>query len=169
MSFKKIATPTLAVAIIVSAFGSTGAFAQQGSQLADEDVARILDLVRADIAQQRVDLISTAMRFEPSESAAFWPSYREFEAELTDIADGRLAVIRDFAANFETMSDAKARELGEQGLALAGRRHELRQQYFARLADEISPIIATRFLQVDNQIQMILDLQLAAEIPLIQK
>ena len=169
MSFKKIAATALAGAVIVSAFGVAGAFAQQASQVDDEDVARFLDLVRADISQQRVDLISTAMRFEPSESAAFWPIYREFEAELTAIADARLALIRDFAANFETMSDAKARELGEQALALAGRRHELRQQYFARFADEISPVIATRFLQVDNQLQMILDLQLAAEIPLIQK
>ncbi len=169
MSFKKIAATALAVTIIVSVFGSAGAFAQQASQLDDEDVVRILDLVRADIAQQRVDLISTAMRFEPSESAAFWPIYRDFETELTAIGDARLAVIRDFAANFDTMSDAKARELGEQSLALAGRRHELRKQNFARLADEISPVIATRFLQVDNQLQMLLDLQLAAEIPLIQK
>jgi len=169
MSSKKIATFAFVATVVVSGLGVAVAFAQQASPVDDEDVVRILDLVRADIAQQRVDLISTAMRFEPSESAAFWPIYRELETELTAVADARLAVIRDFAANFETMTDAKARELGEQSLALAGRRHELRQQYFARIADEISPVIATRFLQVDNQLQMLLDLQLAAEIPLIQK
>ncbi len=165
MSFKKIAALALSLTVIVS----TLAAAQQGSQVDEEDVARILDLVRADIAQQRVDLISTGMRFEPDESAAFWPIYREFETELEAIGNERLTMIRDFAANFETMSDAKARELGEQALTLAGRRHELRRQFFARMADEISPVIATRFLQVDNQLQMILDLQLASEIPLIQK
>ena len=164
MSLKRITTILLVVAL-----GATGAFAQQGVQVDEDTAARYLELVRADIAQDRVDLISTAMRFEPAESAAFWPIYREFEGELTDIGNERLAIIRDFAASFETMSEEKARELGERSLALAGRRHELRQEYFERIADEISAVIASRFLQVDNQIQMLLDLQLAAEIPLIQK
>ena len=66
------------------------------------------------------------------------------------------------------MNGQTARSLGDRLLALESRRTAVRQRYFHRIADEISPIVAARFLQVDNQIQLLLDLQIASEIPLIQ-
>ena len=63
----------------------------------------------------------------------------------------------------------KARELGEKVLSLEEQRTALKRKYFARIADAMSPVVAARFLQAENQINMVLDLQLASQIPLIKK
>jgi hypothetical protein len=153
----------------VVALLSTAAFAQQAVQVDEETANRYIELVRSDINRDRVALIGQAMAFSADESATFWPIYNEFEAELNQLGDARVALIRDYAANFTMMTDAKALELGQRSLELESQRTALRQSYFDRISAEMSPVIAARFLQVDRQLQMLLDLQIASELPLIQR
>ena len=67
------------------------------------------------------------------------------------------------------MTDEKAGELARKALDLEVQRTALKKKYFERVEKAMSSVIAARFLQAENQINMLLDLELASELPLIQK
>jgi hypothetical protein len=130
---------------------------------------QMIELVRTDIQKQRVAIIGDAMQFTADEAAMFWPIYEEYEAERSEIGDQRMALIMDYADHFQTMTDEKAAELGATALGLEEARTALKKKYFQKLQAEMSPVTAARFLQVENQLTMVLDLQIASQVPLISK
>ena len=159
---KKYALWALALTVVLVALPAT---AQEEPMTEDE----IIELVRSNIQKDKVAIIGAAMNFSAEEAGKFWPIYKGYETELTSVSDQRVALIKDFAANFETMTDAKAKELGETAMGIEKQRMKLKHACFEKLATEMSPVIATRFLQVENQLNMLLDLQLAQQLPLIEK
>jgi hypothetical protein len=95
--------------------------------------------------------------------------YRQYEADLSANYDRRLSLIRDYAQNFETMSDTKARELALEVLNTDISRARLLRHYYYEMERATSSVVAARFVQVERQIGLLIDLQIAAEIPLIQR
>ena len=67
------------------------------------------------------------------------------------------------------MTDAKAKKLAEQAMSIEKERMKLKHACYEKLASSISPVVAARFLQVEGQLNLLLDLQLAEEMPLIEK
>lgn len=82
---------------------TTAAFAQ--------DLDSFIELLRSDVKTEKKAIITEVMQFNEAEAAAFWPAYRNYEFELDKIGDARVALIKDYAENYETMTDAKAKEL----------------------------------------------------------
>ncbi len=154
--------------LVVSFFLGMGAILVAQEQQA-VSIDEFIEMVRTGVKKERVTLMGEAMQFTGDEAGDFWPIYSDYEAEFSKLGDERLALVKDFAANYQTMTAEKARELGEKVLSLEEQRTALKKKYFARIADAMSPVVAARFLQAENQINMLLDLQLASQIPLIKK
>ncbi len=127
-----------------------------------------VELLRSDVRSQKIAIITEIMQFTDDEDTKFWPVYREYEAELAKINDERLALIKDYAANYETITDDVADRLARGALDLEGRRHALKLKYYDRFKSVVPPKTAARFLQVENQILLLLDLQIAASLPIVQ-
>jgi len=127
-----------------------------------------VELLRSDIRAQKVGIITELMAFTEAEDKAFWPIYREYDAELTALNDEKLKAIQQFADNYGTLTDAMADSLATKALDLESRRTALKQKYHARIKSELSPRIAARFLQIENQILLLLDLQIAASLPIVE-
>lgn len=126
-----------------------------------------IELVRGALKRDRVQLITQAMNFSAEEAAAFWPIYKDYEAEFTEIGDERLALIGEYAESYAQMTDDKAGELARGSLALEERRTALKRECFEKIEEEMSSVLAARFLQVENQINLLLDLQISQQLPLI--
>jgi hypothetical protein len=79
-----------------------------------------------------------------------------------------VALIKDYAANYGKVTDPIADRLARGVLDLEGQRHALKLKYYDRFKSAVSPVTAARFLQVENQILLLLDLQIAASLPIVQ-
>ncbi len=123
------------------------------------------ELLRSDLRTQKVAVITEVMEFTEAEDQAFWPVYREYEAELAKINDARMALIKDYAMGYETLTDATADGFAVRALGLESSRHALLERYYARFKSVIPAKTAARFLQVEHQILLLLDLQIAASLP----
>ena len=134
----------------------------------EENLHAYTELLRSDLRSQKVAIITELMQFTEDDDAKFWPVYREYETELAKLNDERLALIKDYAANYETITDGVADRLALGALDLEGRRHALKSKYYDRFKSVVSPKTAARFLQIENQILLLLDLQIAASLPIVQ-
>ena len=124
-----------------------------------------IELLRQDLKTQKVAIITETMNFTEEESNIFWPVYREYDFEMTTLADEDLAIIKDYAENFEKMTDAKAKELMDRAMKVDEKRIKLRKKYFKEFQKVLPAIRAARLMQVDNQMSLLIDLQIASELP----
>ena len=128
-----------------------------------------LELLRSDIRTQKVALITDAMELTDTQSAVFWPIYRKYDSELTTLNDKRIAIIKDYAQNYDQMTAAKADELTKQTFAFFENRIKLQKKYTKEISKALSPVLSGKFMQIERAINTLLDLQIQSEIPLIKK
>jgi hypothetical protein len=129
----------------------------------------LIEFVRSDLQKDKVAIIGAAMNFTADEAGKFWPIYKQYESALAGVGDARLALIKDYAANFLSMTDDKAGELAAQAIGIEEKRFALKKDCFEKISAGVSPVIGARFLQVENQLNLLLDLQIAQQLPLIEK
>jgi len=147
----------LALVIVFVLVGSVG-YAQDA----------YIELLRSDVKTKKVAIVTEVMQFTSEEANAFWPVYREYDLELSKIGDARIALIKDYARNYETMTDEKAKELVEGTLKLEGKRTKLKTKYFKKFDKVLPSKTVAKFFQLENQINLLIDLQIASELPLIK-
>jgi hypothetical protein len=134
----------------------------------DLNLRAYTELLRSDLRAQKVAIITEMMEFSEADDAKFWPVYREYETELAKINDDRMALIKEYAGAYASLTDAVADRLARGALDVEGRRHQLKLKYYDRFKAAVSAKTAAKFLQVENQILLILDLQIAASLPIVQ-
>jgi len=81
----------------------------------------------------------------------------------------RINMIREFTANFSNIDNERAREFSRRSFEFSRRRMELLERYTRRIDKAMSPVLAARFAQVESQLLMIVDVQLASDFPLIPR
>src|SRR5262245_35356995 len=143
---------------------------QTQSTLSNEDMnlRAYMELLRTDIRKQKANFLGQVMNFDADQAAKFWPIYKEYDAELSRIGDSKLAMIKKYAQNYENMTDAVADELIREAIKIDQQRHDLKVKYYGRVKDALGGITAARFLQVENQLLMLIDLQIASSLPVIR-
>jgi hypothetical protein len=134
----------------------------------ERNLRAYMEMLRSDIRTEKVAVIKQIMQFTHDEDAAFWPIYREYEVELTRLNDDLLKLIETYANTYDRLTAETANDLVVKSLDLESRRTALKQKYFAKFKTAVTPRTAARFMQVENQIQLLLDLQIAASLPVLQ-
>jgi hypothetical protein len=145
---------------------SPAATASAAEDTRDTNLRAYTELLRSDLRSQHVAIITEVMGFNEAEDAKFWPVYRQYEADLAKINDDRMSLIKEYAENYEKLTDEVADKLARRALDLEARRGQLKATYYDKFKTALSPKTAARFIQVENQILLLLDLQIAASLPL---
>ena len=127
-----------------------------------------LDLLRKDLRAMRKQLIAQNLRLTEAEAANFWPVYDQYIKELTTINDRKFAVIQDYADNFGKMTNDQSLLFIRQWLDADIAQTQLRQKYVPIVAKVLDGKKTATFFQLDRRIAMMLELQVASQIPLVQ-
>ncbi|HYI97405.1 MAG TPA: hypothetical protein VEX68_27960 [Bryobacteraceae bacterium] len=133
----------------------------------DANIQAYIELLRQDVKKGKVAVLTEMMALTPEEASKFWPVYNEYDKELSRLGNERVALVKDYADNYGSMSDQKAVEIGRKSLDLESRRIALKKRYFDRISQSVSAKTAGRFLQIENQLLMIIDLQIASSLPIV--
>jgi type II secretory pathway component PulJ len=138
------------------------------SDTQERNIDTYIGLLREDIQKQKVAIVSQLMQLSPEQAAAFWPVYNEYSKGLSALGDLRVRGIKEYAANFNSLSDEKATELANMRFDYEEKLLALKKKYFGDLSKAVGPKLAARFFQVENQLLDVVDLQVASSLPVIQ-
>ena len=127
-----------------------------------------LDLLRKDLRSQKKQLIAANLKLTDAEATKFWPVYDQYTAELVKINDKKYALIQDYADHWGTMTDEQALMFLRQWLDVDIATTQLRQKYVPAVSQVLNGRGTATFFQLDRRISMMIDLQLASQIPLVQ-
>ena len=127
-----------------------------------------IKLLRSDLRASKERIVKEAMQLNDQQAAAFWPLYHDYAAEQTKLGDEKLAIVQDYAKNFLSMTNDKADQLAQRIMALDDQRIALRKKYYELMKKATPTVLVVRFFQVENQIQLLVDLQIASNLPIIE-
>jgi hypothetical protein len=156
-----------------SAAAPSGTGQQSGSSASDT-TARILsdkdiDILRRDVRSQKKQLIASNLKLTDAEATKFWPIYDQYVQEQTKLNDEKLALIKEYATNWGSITDDQATLYTRKWLAVDEATASLRSKYVPIVRGALSGIKTATFFQLDRRINMMIDLQLASQIPLAQE
>lgn len=140
---------------------------QSGTAAEKKNIQAYIELIRSDVRQEKSQLMGVVMQLDAADAAKFWPLYSEYDAELTKVNDLRSNNIQEYARTYTQMTDAKADELIKTALDYQRQRSELLGRYFERVKQELGAITAARFVQIEHQLLLIIDLQIASSLPIV--
>ena len=130
----------------------------------DQDI----DLLRKDIRSQKKQIIAANLQLTDTEAEKFWPLYDQYTAELIKINDAKYAAIKEYATTYSTLTDDQALTLSRQVIGVDQSVAQLRMKYVPIFGKVISGKKTALFFQLDRRLVMLIDLQLASQIPMVQ-
>jgi hypothetical protein len=146
---------------------STGV--SNGSSDKEKNISAYIELLRHDLRKEKAQVMGAVMQLDASEAAAFWPIYKDYDADIEKHYDGVIGMVHDYASNYAKMTPEVADRLAMRLLDLEEKRQELKRKYYIRFKGALDAVTAARFLQVENQIERVIDLQIASELPVIDR
>jgi len=167
MNRSLIATAMLAG---VSLMSGSKALAQEPASLPANQLSsdENLKLFRKDLRSQKKQIIAANMSLTDSEAQQFWPIYDRYTAELVTIMDKKYALLNEYAQNYTSMTNEQADIYIQGRAAVEESVMQLRLKYLPIVRKVLSGKSTARFFQMDWRLGLIIDLQLASQIPLIE-
>lgn len=145
-----------------------GASFVSAQEMSRSDLDKNIELMRANVRHEKSNWIRSNVPVTEREADVFWPLYRRYQTELTKIGEERLALIKDFAAHHENLTDTKARGILDRSFAIDSKLATIRRIYKNEFLTVLPPKVVARFFQVEHRLNLLIDLELAAQIPLIE-
>jgi Spy/CpxP family protein refolding chaperone len=132
--------------------------------VSDQDIA----LMRQDIRSEKKQLIAANLSLTDTEATKFWPLYDQYTAELIKVNDAKYQVIKEYASNWGSITDAQAANLIKRSLEADLAVAQLRLKYDPIFSQVLPGKKVATFFQLDRRLSNLIDLQLASQIPLVQ-
>lgn len=148
------------LAILVAAFTPAVVLAQT----ADDAI----QLTRSAIQTERQAVVAANLGLNESESAVFWPMYRDYRNAVNQAADAKVDILRRLFSDYETLTDDEAMSLLDDHLAFEKEMLKIRTSYAKKMSKVLAGRTVARFFQIENKMDAIIDYEMAGEIPLVR-
>src|SRR5579863_407636 len=152
----------------LSAVAQASGAASSAPQSSQSSMSQDIDLLRKDIRSQKKQLIAANMPLTDAEAQKFWPVYDQYTAELVKINNDKYALIQEYAQSYGNMTDAQADNWSVRILKVDADVTALRQKYWTNFRSVLPAKKAALYEQIERRAQMLIDVQLSSQIPLLQ-
>ena len=113
-------------------------------------------------------LVAENMQLTESEAKAFWPVYKKYQDELFLLRARTAKLIKDYADNYDNLTNAKARKLLDEMVNIESLRVKLNKTYLPKFRKALPETKVARYYQIENKINAALYSEFAEKIPLVE-
>lgn len=149
---------TIVFVAVLMLFAAPAARAQVQSEIA---------LTRADIQTERQALVAENLPLTEDQAKVFWPMYRTYREEMAKLGDRFVALVEDYAKNYETMTDPQASTMIKEFLKIQKEEVAIKTAWVPKFEKILPATAVARFFQIENKLDLIVRAEVAAEIPLV--
>lgn len=133
---------------------------------AAESVADEIELVRSTYKGDRQTFLAETLQLTSTESAAFWPLYRSYRADMEKLGDGLVKLVLEYADAYPNVPEDRARQMLKDYTALEAKLAKTRASYLKRAAKSLPSTKVLRWAQLENRMDLGWRLQVAGTVPL---
>ena len=158
---------------IIVALAGIAALSASQMTIADSvgaaELANTQELIAALQADKRQVTLDT-LALTPQQLEKFMPIYDEYQAERKIIMTNASNLNnRLFVADYGGMTDVESKDIMKQAFKLRHDRLSLLEKTAGKLEKKLPATKVAQFVQVENKIQALLDVAMAASVPIVTK
>jgi hypothetical protein len=131
---------------------------------ADESVR----LLRNDVRSLKKQIISANIELTDAEAQQFWRIYDRYTAEMIKIEDKKFELLKEYARNYDTLTDQQADTYIQGRAAVEESILQLRLKYLPIFRKVLSGRTAALFTQMEWRLGLVAELQLASQVPMVE-
>jgi hypothetical protein len=131
--------------------------------VSDQDI----QIMRENVRDKRKKITAANVTLSAAEAEKFWPIYDQYIQELIKINDERWALIKDYAANYKTMSDTTAQDYLKRSIDTDQQVIALRAKYVQIFQTAVSTRTTARWYQVDHRLENMINMELVSMVPIV--
>ena len=125
------------------------------------------ELVLSYFKLEKKALVSQAMNLSDEQAKVFWPIYNDFEKEASKLTQMRIAYLKAYAEEYETITPEEADAIMKKAFEYQKKHLALELKYYKILKKKLGALVATRFIQVEEYINTGVKMQLLDAIPFV--
>ena len=137
---------------------------QQSQPITDADI----QMLRKNLRSERKQVIAANMKLTDAEAEKFWPVYEQYVSELVTNNNLKYDLIKQYVQQQGNLTDAQADAAVKQWIQVDESVAQLRLKYVPLFRKVLSAKNTAVFYQVDRRIQLMIDLQLASALPMME-
>jgi hypothetical protein len=150
----------LTAALLLNVAGTV--YAQSGTGSLNDDVQTMLAQIQSD---KRAVMLKS-LELTDAETRAFTPIYDEYQGERKKVAERKVNVLNKFAANYGSMTDDAAKGILKDWFKTQEDDTALVKKYAKKLERALPATKVLRFVQVENKLDTVLNLEAVRVVPL---
>jgi len=124
-----------------------------------------LQMLKKGLRSQEKQIVAANMTLTDNEAEKFWPVYDRYADDLAKINDTKVALITEYAQEYDAMTDAQAKDYIQRRAAVEQSILELRTKYIPIFGKVLSGKETALFFQIEWRLGLLTDLELA-QLPL---
>jgi hypothetical protein len=126
--------------------------AQELSAPTDEEQA--ISLVRSVIQVDRAAAVAEALQLTEAEAGKFWPLYEQYRAEMSQIGDGLVKLVQDYAFHYPIVPEGEAGRMLKELTRLEKEQASSRAAWLKKIGKVLPASKTLRFAQVANRLDL---------------
>jgi len=135
-----------------------------GVAQSDDD---LIKAARSVIKADRQAVVADSMNLTETEAQKFWPLYHQYRAEMDTLGDSLMNLVKEYASYYPNVPEDRAKKMLKDLARLEKKQLNTRAAYFKKFGKVLPAAKTLRFAQVENRLDLVLRLELAAAIPLV--
>ena len=120
------------------------------------------------VRSKRKQIMAINMKLSDVVAGKFWPVYEQYVSELAKIDDAKCELIKRHVQARGALSDTEAESAVRQWPDLDESLARLNKRYVPNFRKILSPKTTARLYQLDRQMRLMIDLQFASALPLVE-
>lgn len=133
------------------------------AQIHDEEAK----LIQEAFGVEKKDMLMMYMALPDDEATVFWPIYDAYSGEKNKLGMERYQILKDYAANYENLSEDQADDLTTRLFKNNMAIEKLQMKYYNKMKKAVNPLQASKFIQVEKYIESTMRVRLQNNIPFI--
>ena len=125
-----------------------------------------IDLMQSVFGMEKKAMIAENVTVDPAQADAFWALYDAYETARKDLGKKRIALLEEYAANYNKMTNESADKLTTDIIALASQTDKLIVSYYKKIKKATNPVVAAQFYQIEGYILSGIRMTILEELPL---
>jgi hypothetical protein len=155
---------TRTLSIVALASGLLAGTIDQASAQTDQD---LIEVARSMLKTDRQAVVVATMELTDTESKDFWPLYREYRFEMDKVNDGLMKLVVEYSKLYPAVPDERAEQMLKDYTEFQRKQVDMRTSYLKKFSKVLPAAKALRFAQVETRLDLVIQLQLAARVPLV--
>ncbi|RLE01574.1 MAG: hypothetical protein DRJ13_06755 [Bacteroidetes bacterium] len=123
------------------------------------------ELIKSYFKLTKMAIVEEAMALSEEDGNVFWPLYKQYDVEASELNQFRIDYLSDYVAQVENITDEQVDAFLKQSNSYNKKMVSLKSRYYKLMKKELSSKVAIRFMLVEEYIQTAVKYELLETLP----